>query len=158
VLKPAPYRAGAEIFPCEGPVFAQIQGEVRHPGVYAFCDPPTVAELIRKAGGLRGGTLPLPDQRLSPNSGISVARAVGALRIEPQEISSFHKITLGLSISVNRESEQGLLALPGVGRNTARAIVEERERRGGFRSLDELIGIPGISPRSYARMKPFLTL
>ncbi|MCU0593905.1 MAG: helix-hairpin-helix domain-containing protein [Desulfobacterota bacterium] len=158
VLKPAPYRHGAETLPCEGPVFVQIQGEVRHPGVYAFCDPPTLAALIQKAGGLQEGAFALPDQRLSPNSGISVTRAGGALRVEPQEVSSFHKITLGLPISVNRESEEGLTALPGVGRNTARAIVEERAKRGGFKSLDELMEIPGIGPRLHVRMKPYLTL
>lgn len=158
LLKPAPYRLGAETIPCEPPVYAQIEGEIRHPGVYSFCAPPTLGELIRKAGGLREGNLPPPDLRLTPNSGISVTQDGGALRVEPHEISSFHKITLGLPISVNGESEEGLTALPGVGKNMARAIVEERAKRGGFKSLDEIMGIPGIGPKFYTRMKPFLTL
>jgi competence protein ComEA len=67
-------------------------------------------------------------------------------------------MTLGLPISVNRESEEGFTALPGVGKNMAKAIVEERAKRGGFKSLDEIMGIPGIGPKFYARMKPYLTL
>ena len=158
LLKPAPYRLGAETLPCEPPVYAQIEGEIRHPGVYSFCASPTLIELIRKAGGLREGELPPQDLRLILNSGVSVTKEGGALRVQPHEISSFHKITLGLPISVNRESEEGLTALPGVGKNMAKAIVEERAKRGEFKSLEEIMGIPGIGPKFYARMKPYLTL
>ncbi len=158
LLKPAPYRHGAETLPCLSPVYVHIEGEIRHPGVYSFCGAPTLGELIRKAGGLREGKLPAPDLPLIPNSGISVTKEGGALRVQPHEIPSFYKITLGLPISVNTESEEGLTALPGIGKNTAKAIVEERAKRGGFKSLDEIMGIPGIGPKFYARMKPYLTL
>jgi competence protein ComEA len=157
-LKPAPYRLGADPIPCKSPVYVQIEGEIRHPGVYSFCDPPTLRELIRKAGGLREGDFLPADEPLIPNSGISVTKEGGEMRVQPREIPSFFKITLGLPISINRESDEGLTALPGVGRNAAKAIVEERARRGGFKSLDEIMGIPGIGPKVYARMRPHLTL
>jgi competence protein ComEA len=158
LLKPAPYRLGAEPTPCESPVYVRIEGEIRHPGVYSFCDPPTLRALIRKAGGL-GDENSLPaDEALSPNSGIAVTRVGAETRVRPLEIPSFYKITLGLPISVNRESEEGLTALPGVGKNMAKAIVEERAKRGGFKSLIEILEIPGIGPKFYARMKPYLTL
>jgi len=158
LLKPGPYRHGAETLPCLSPVYVHIEGEIRHPGVYSFCASPTLGELVQKAGGLREGKLPTPDLPLIPNSGISVTKEGRALRVQPREISSFQKITLGLPISVNTESEEGLTALPGIGKNTAKAIVEERAKRGGFKSLDEIMGIPGIGHKFYARMKPYLTL
>jgi competence protein ComEA len=158
VLKPAPYRRGAEAIPCKSPFYAQIQGEVKHPGVYAFCDSPSLGELILKAGGLRKQDLPLPDLHLIPNSGISVTLEGDALKIQRVEIPSFYKITLGLPISVNTESEEGLTALPGIGKTMAKAIVEERSKRGGFKHMEEIMRIPGIGPKSYARMKPYLTL
>jgi competence ComEA-like helix-hairpin-helix protein len=158
LLKPAPYRLGADPISCKSPVYVQIEGEIRHPGVYSFCDPPTLRELIRKAGGVRDGSFLPADEPLVPNSAISVTKEGGELRVQPLEIPSFFKITLGLPISVNRESEEGLTALPGIGKNMAKAIVEERARRGGFKSVDEIMGIPGIGPKFYARMKPHLTL
>ncbi len=158
LLKPAPYRLGADPIPCAAPVFVQIEGEIRHPGVYPFCHTPYLRELIRKGGGLREGN-PLPeDQPLSPNGRISVTMEGGELRIRQYEIPSFSKITLGIPISVNTESEEGLTALPGIGKSIAKAIVEERARRGGFKSLDEIMVIPGIGPKFYAKMKPYLTL
>ena len=158
LLKPAPYRLGAEPISCKSPVYVQIEGEITHPGVYSFCGPPTLRELIRKAGGFREGIFQPADEPLMPNSRISVTREGGDLRVQRLEISSFYKITLGLPISVNRESEEGLTALPGIGKNMAKAIVEERARRGGFKSLDEIMGLPGIGPKFYAKMKPYLTL
>ena len=158
VLKPAPFRHGAEALPCLSPVYVHIEGEIRHPGVYSFCASPTLGELVQKAGGLWEGKLPTPDLPLIPNSGISVTKEGGALRVHPREISSFQKITLGLPLSVNTESEEGLTALPGIGKSMAKAIVEERAKRGGFKSLDEIMGIHGIGPRFYERMKPYLTL
>jgi competence protein ComEA len=157
-LRPAPYKLGAVSIRCESPLHVQIKGEIRNPGVYPFCDPPSLRDLIRKAGGLKEGNFPLTDEPLLPNSGISVTKVGGELRVQPLEISSFYRMTLGLPISVNKESEEGLTALPGVGKNIAKAIVEERAKRGGFKSLDEIMGIPGIGPKLYARMKPYLTL
>jgi competence protein ComEA len=157
-LKPAPYRLGAEPTPCKAPVFVQIEGGVRYPGIYPFCDQAFLRALITKAGGLREG-YPLPEDRpLAPNAKISVTKEAGGLRIQQDEIPSFFKITLGLPISLNTESEEGLTALPGIGRSMAKAIAEERARRGGFKSLDELMGITGIGPKVYARVKPHLTL
>jgi competence protein ComEA len=139
-------------------MYVQIEGEIRRPGVYPFCASPTLGELIEKAGGIREGSVLTPDLRLTPNSRISVTKEGGTWRFQSHEIPSFYKITLGLPLSVNTESEEGLTALPGVGKNMAKAIVEERARRGGFKSLEELMGIPGIGPKLYGRVKPHLTL
>jgi competence protein ComEA len=158
LLKPAPYRLGADPIPCTAPLYVQIEGEIRYPGVYSFCDPPTLGGLIRKAGGLREGT-PMPeDKPLAPSARISMTKEGDALRVRELEIPSFYRITLGLPISINRASEEGLTALPGIGKNIAKAIVEERARRGGFKSLEEIMGIPGIGPKAYARVKPYLTI
>jgi competence protein ComEA len=157
-LRPAPYKLGAVSVRCESPVYVEIKGEIWNPGVYPFCEPPSLGDLIRRAGGLKEENLLLAEEPLLPNSGISVTRVGGELRVQPLEISSFYRMTLGLPISVNKESEEGLTALPGVGKNVAKAIVEERAKRGGFKSLDEIMGIPGIGPKFYAKMKPYLTL
>lgn len=158
LVQPAPHTLGAAQIPCRVPVFVQIEGEVRNPGIYAFCEPPTLRALIQKAGGLRKGKALPEDQALVPNAGVSLTDEGGQIRIRQSEIASFFKITLGIPISLNRESEEGLTALPGIGSQTARALAEERARRGGFRSLDEILGVAGIGPETYAKIKPYVTL
>ena len=75
-----------------------------------------------------------------------------------REISAFYKITLGLPICLNSESEMGLSAIPGIGLGLAKAIVAERTKRGGFKSLGELRSINGIGEKLHRKITPYLTL
>jgi comEA protein len=61
-------------------------------------------------------------------------------------------------VNVNTASEQELQLLPGIGEARARAIVEARKARGGFKSVDELVEVKGIGEAGLAQMRPFVTL
>ena len=67
-------------------------------------------------------------------------------------------MTLGIPISINNESADGLVSLPGIGSRTAEAIVEERTRRGGFEKLSDIQSIRGIGPGLYRKIRPYLVL
>jgi competence protein ComEA len=158
-LKPLLTPAGFADVPCPKPVFVQVEGDVRHPGAYPFCSPPNLKDLIRKAGGLRFGSPDsVPDRKLSEGTKVILRYDGKRYEVFESEISAFHKTTLGIPISLNRESEEGLTAIQGIGKNLAKTIVAERARRGGFKELDELRSIPGIGQKLYARIKPSLTL
>ncbi len=74
------------------------------------------------------------------------------------ELTAFHRMTLGLPISINQESAEGLTAVPGIGPKTAGLIVHERIKRGRFQRLDDLKSIKGIGTKLFEKMKPFLEL
>jgi competence protein ComEA len=59
---------------------------------------------------------------------------------------------------LNRESREGLTALPGIGDHLAEAIILERDKRGGFRSLDELRYVNGLGEKILRKIRPHLTL
>jgi competence protein ComEA len=80
------------------------------------------------------------------------------IRFLLSEMSAFYKITLGIPISLNTESETGLTAIPGIGPGLAKAIVEKRSKRGGFLRLSDVLSVKGIGPRLYKRISPFVTL
>ncbi len=86
------------------------------------------------------------------------AASRGAWVVKVKEMSAFYKTTLGIPICLNSESEMGLTALPGIGLGLAKAIVEERTKRGGFKSLGELLSINGIGEKLYGKITPYLTL
>ena len=145
----------------EDHVFIEVKGDVKVPAVYAFKHPPTLVELIKKAGGLTpDSALPekFKDLILSSGMTVTIDHQGDESRIYQGDMSAFYKTTLGLPISLNRESEMGLSALPGIGVGLAKAIVEERSKRGGFKSLDELLLVPGIGERLYGKIKIHLTL
>ena len=77
---------------------------------------------------------------------------------DAEKINSFHKITLGIPISINEESEEGLTAIPGIGPKLACAIIKEREKRGGFKHLYEIASINGIGSSLYRRIIKYIEL
>jgi len=168
----------------EGPLFIQVEGDVNSPAVYAFNTPPHLAQLIERAGGLRYDKV-LPEQLddFTFSSGMKVAIRLreeeslvppsealhagvsrltlasgGFVMAKVNEMSAFYKTTLGMPIYLNSESEMGLTAIPGIGLGLAKAIVEERTKRGGFKSLEELLSINGIGEKLYRKITPYLTL
>lgn len=58
---------------------------------------------------------------------------------------------------VNAADEAALQKLPGIGPALARRIVEQRERVGGFLTLDEVRQLPGLK-RQWERCGPYLLL
>ncbi len=59
-------------------------------------------------------------------------------------------------VELNRAGETELQELPGIGPALARRIIEERERRGGFSRVDDLLEVPGIGPATLERLRPLL--
>ena len=61
-------------------------------------------------------------------------------------------------VNVNTASAEELSVLPGVGPARARAIVELRQQRGGFKRIEDLLEVKGIGEASLAKLKPYLAL
>lgn len=51
-----------------------------------------------------------------------------------------------------------LSLLPGIGPRLAIAIIELREAKGGFRRPDEIMQVPGIGPKTFAKVERFLVV
>jgi len=65
-------------------------------------------------------------------------------------------LTLLLILDLNTATIADLSTLPGVGPVLARRIVEFREKKGGFRRVEELLAIPGISERKFRAIRGYL--
>lgn len=57
-------------------------------------------------------------------------------------------------LNLNTATSEELDTLPGIGPVLAGRIVEFREKRGGFRRIEELLAIEGISERLWQELKP----
>lgn len=67
-------------------------------------------------------------------------------------------LSAGETLDPNDASEPELDRLPRVGPTVARAIVEHREREGGFRSPEDLLDVRGIGPATLERIRPHLSM
>jgi competence protein ComEA len=57
-------------------------------------------------------------------------------------------------VNVNTASVEELTLLPGIGESRAKAVIEARKRRGGFKSVDELLEVKGIGDASLEKLRP----
>ena len=64
-----------------------------------------------------------------------------------------NKLTLGAPLDLNRATADDLAQLPGVGPALAKALVDERTRRGGYKSWDEVDAVPGVGPVKLQTLK-----
>jgi len=55
-------------------------------------------------------------------------------------------------ININTVSKVDLTGLPGIGEVKANAIIEFRQRYGPFKSIDEILYVPGINESLYTQI------
>jgi competence protein ComEA len=144
--------------PGDGKVIVQIEGDVRCPGVYTFDHEPAVNEVLEKAKADRIAAREPVAGLLHSGSKVTAHEDNGRYAYSYGEISSFNKITLGLPVSINRESEEGLAAVPGIGPLLAGEIIRERNKRGGFKAIEELKTVSGVGDKKYKTILNYVTL
>jgi competence ComEA-like helix-hairpin-helix protein len=66
------------------------------------------------------------------------------------------KYLLGKRLDINKASLVEISKLPGISGKVAAAVVEERDRLGGFRSVEDLLGVKGIKEKRLKKILPFL--
>jgi competence protein ComEA len=81
-------------------------------------------------------------------------------RAAPRPVSQagVRALRVGEPLDLNAAVAGDLQLLPGVGPKLAQRIVDERMRRGGFRSLDELSDVKGVGPKTLEHVRALVTV
>jgi len=119
---------------CEGEIY--IGGTVANPGFYPLREDDTVKTLIQTAG-------------LTPDADTSKIKIYVP---KTSEVSQPQRINLNLA-------EAWLLdALPGIGPDRAKAIVDYRNQNGSFRRIEDLLNVQGIGNTTLDTIRDLITL
>ena len=59
-------------------------------------------------------------------------------------------------IDINSASKEELLLLPGIGEKYAGRIILHRKEHGPFRTVEQLLAVRGIGPKTLERIRPFI--
>jgi competence protein ComEA len=145
-----------------GRVVVHVAGAVRDPGVYRLPGDARVDDAVARAGGatrradlgglnlaakLEDGRQVLVPER--PRRGGGGGDAAVAPAAEPAE---------GQPLNLNTATLEQLDTLSGIGPATAQKILDFREEKGGFSSVEELGEIPGIGEKRLASLREEVTL
>jgi competence protein ComEA len=143
-------------------VVVEVRGEIRKPGVYIFGHPPTLKEAIEKAGGFKEPFLlnEIPfSEPLGTGALLNVRKeSQQEVRIKVETMEANKLLVFNIPLNLNRVSFEDLCLLPGIGESLAREIIAYRQKRKGFRSIEELKHVKGIGEKKWKTLKPFLTV
>ena len=169
-----PYEASTE------EIVVEVSGEVRQPGIYLFKNPPHVREAIERAGGFKEAALfdtTFSSPILETGTLLTVTREPSQLppplpsskehlggmtqdeiKIRIGRMAASQLLVFSLPLDLNDVSIEDLCLISGIGESLAREIVAYRERRKGFRSVEELRNVRGIGGRKYETFKKFFAV
>ena len=134
-----------------------VSGAVAAPGLVAVADGSRVADAIEAAGGVRPGAgfgsinlaAEVRDgmQLVVPWAGEASAAGAGS--------GAGAGVTGDGKVDINRAGVTDMTRLPGVGEVIATRIVSHREANGPFRTVEDLLDVPGIGEGKLAAIRDY---
>lgn len=133
-------------------IWVQIGGEVKKPGVYSLPKGSRVKDLVDMAGGLKENAEELilvkklldGDYIFVRTKGMEITTASGSNIVEGKDKGK---------LDINRATIEEFDALPGIGPEKAKAIVQYREKNGSFKSIEDLTKVSGIGNATLEKFK-----
>jgi competence protein ComEA len=157
VSRPASSQAPADLF------VVDVVGAVRRAGVYRLPKGSRADDAVKAAGGALGNAdlaavnlaaqVTDGEQLVVPVQGESAAPVTGgSAQAKPGGVAK----PAG-KVDINHATAEELDALPGVGPSTAAKIVSEREANGPYKSVEDLMRVPGIGAKKLDALKDLVT-
>ncbi len=135
-------------------ITVHVAGAVANPGVVLLDSGARVLEAIQKAGG------PLPEADLDA---LNLAQTVqdGQKIYVPRRgdpAAGGFSPGGGHRVNINTAGLRELEELPGIGPTLAQRIIDYREKKGGFRNVEELKKVPGIGEKKFDELRDLVEI
>jgi len=143
--RPQPVEIALASADTDSPVEVYLSGAVDKEGIYTVGHDATLDDILQRAGLLPPGETPLKlkvtvlgadDNQSSPTS-------------EEQQTGK---------VNINSATAAELDSLSGIGPTKAQAIVDYRNQNGPFRSIDDLLNVTGIGPKTLETIRDQITV
>ncbi|MSO78213.1 MAG: ComEA family DNA-binding protein [Acidimicrobiia bacterium] len=137
-------------------IVVHVAGAVARPGVVELPSGSRVIDAVEAAGG------GLPDADLDrlnlaakivDGERVLVPKVGEVTNALPDPVTGEPSATSDAVVNLNTATAAQLEELPGIGPVLAAAILDERESRGGFRSVNELRDVRGIGEKRFADLR-----
>lgn len=148
-------------------IYVHVCGAVKSPGVYELSAGSRFYEAVEAAGGFAeeacedylnmaailadGSRLEIPTQEEIREREAAGEKWQGLSSESDADAS-------GGLVNINTADADGLCRLPGIGEGRAKAIIEYRQKQGGFQKKEDIMQVSGIGEKMYARMEEYLTV
>jgi competence protein ComEA len=150
-------------------ITVHVAGAVNHPGVVELRAGSRVINAVEAVGGATAdGDL----DRLNLAAKVSDGQRVYVAKVgqaDPGAVGDPNAAAAGADgatadgtpatkVNLNTATQAQLEELPGIGPTYAQSIIAERQRRGGFTSVNDLRSVRGIGDKRFAELAPLVTV
>lgn len=155
-----------------GPIYVDVCGHVKNPGVYRLTGESRVYEAIEKAGGVTKDAAAASvnqAERLTDGQQIYIPSKAeqkescenGAYTSAGESVNGNMKAGGDVDngkVNLNTASKEELLSLTGIGDVKADSIIKYREEHGSFQSVEDIKKIEGIKDGVFNKIKDQITV
>ncbi len=132
--------------------YVHICGEVNAPGVYQVPEGSRIFQAVEQAGGFTDEAaseyLNLAEQT---EDGMKIC-VPSAEEAKEAGLSPMGEETSG-RVNINKAGAEELMTLTGIGEARAADIIRYREENGGFRTVEDIMKVPGIKEGAFEKIK-----
>lgn len=89
--------------------------------------------------------------------GVMIGYYIG-IRHNAGQIEIMHPISNTAIVNINTATIDELVELPGFGEITAQRIIDYRERKGNYQTVDDLLNVSGIAEDKLQQIRHLLTV
>lgn len=142
-----------------------ITGEVKSPGVIYIPSSSRIIDAIEYAGGL---TEFADTDKINLVYELKDGQKIYIPSIYDESTSEYISDNAGNNvladstsssiININTADKSNLESLPGIGSSIANRIIEYRTQNGSFKSIEEIMNVPGIGESKFNIIKDFISI
>lgn len=131
-------------------IYVYVCGQVNNPGVVCLEEGSRVVDVIVMAGGMTDkADFNVINQAEQVYDGQKVyVPAFNEVYVEDTPDNG--------KVNINTADESELMTLPGIGESKATAIIDYRKANGGFKTIEDIMNIPGIKTSAFNKIKEYI--
>lgn len=144
------------------PVCVHVAGHVKNPGVYFLPEGARVTDAISKAVPETDANLDFLNLAMPLEDGIKIyvpsndeVKKIG-WPLTGINLTQAGSKASSVKVNLNTCTREGLEQIPGIGEKTAEKIIELREKKHGFKSVEELKEVQGIGEKKFEQIKQYV--
>lgn len=142
-------------------IIVDIKGAVSHPRTYTMKSNQRVDDLLKKAGVLHNADVSQINlaEKLMDQKMIYVPfKGEKSTMQQAQNMTSATTESDIKPININLAQTSDLTEIPGIGPSKAELIINYREEKGGFKTVEELKEVKGIGEKTFEKLKPYFVV
>jgi competence protein ComEA len=145
--------------PTPAPLQVYVTGAVLSPGLHSLPPGSRVQDALTSAGGvLAEANVTVLNLAAYVTDGERIYVPLASLPEGRAHSTDPFLSDEGDLVNINTASQTELETLPGIGPITAQNIIAYRETNGGFASIEAILDVPGIGPKTFEEIQQYICI